>query len=246
MFKKLLVFSALGTLGAGCSGDDSAPGPDGDATGGTAGTSAGGSSGGDGTAGGSTGGDGTAGGSTGGEGGSGSGGESCETQECFRPYECVSECGSDDVQNNGCCPCPDGTVDTIYCPDITISEGVWGEVLWLEGNHQPGSDGGTTEPVSREVHVHEPAMQSDVVAATDRPDAYGVYSEVNTPLVASVTSDTEGFYEASLEPGTYSVFVEDEGDWYCNGSSADGLCTITIEAEQLTEYDIRIDYAASY
>jgi hypothetical protein len=34
--------------------------------------------------------------------------------ECFRAFTCAASCGAP-VFNNGCCPCPAGTVDTISC-----------------------------------------------------------------------------------------------------------------------------------
>jgi len=34
--------------------------------------------------------------------------------DCLRAYECVEECG-DEPFNNGCCPCPEGTFDSIVC-----------------------------------------------------------------------------------------------------------------------------------
>ena len=42
------------------------------------------------------------------------GGQSCPP-ECFRAYTCASACGAQPF-NNGCCPCPAGTIDTITCP----------------------------------------------------------------------------------------------------------------------------------
>lgn len=47
--------------------------------------------------------------------GSGGGGSNCPP-ECLRPYECVVACG-DEPMNNGCCPCPEGQIDAITCPD---------------------------------------------------------------------------------------------------------------------------------
>jgi hypothetical protein len=66
-------------------------------------------------------------------------------------------------------------------------------------------------------------------------------------LVQTTTSDSEGFYEIALAPGTYSVFVEDETDWYCNRSDASGgLCTVAVMADKTAEFNVRIDYAAAY
>ena len=36
------------------------------------------------------------------------------TPTCFRPYECAESCDAEPF-NNGCCTCPDGTVDIITC-----------------------------------------------------------------------------------------------------------------------------------
>jgi hypothetical protein len=38
----------------------------------------------------------------------------CGVTECFRAVECVEECGGPVVQS-GCCPCPEGTIDSIDC-----------------------------------------------------------------------------------------------------------------------------------
>jgi hypothetical protein len=43
----------------------------------------------------------------------GAAGNSCP-QECLRAYTCAATC-SDTPVNNGCCPCPAGTIDTISC-----------------------------------------------------------------------------------------------------------------------------------
>ncbi len=165
--------------------------------------------------------------------------------ECFRPYTCATACGEPEI-NNGCCPCPEDMIDTISCPDISVETGVWGEVLWLEGNHQPGAGTGTSMPISREVRVYEVVTMNDAVEAADRPDAYSVYDSISGTLVDSTTSDDQGFYEIELSAGTYSVFVEDEGDWYCNSFNADGMCVVEVSEGETVEFNIRIDYAAAY
>jgi hypothetical protein len=39
----------------------------------------------------------------------------CGIPECFRAVECVTECGGA-VVSSGCCPCAEGTFDSISCP----------------------------------------------------------------------------------------------------------------------------------
>src|SRR5690606_15424984 len=51
----------------------------------------------------------------GGKGGS-DGEVDCREVACFRAYECADECGGE-VFNNGCCTCPEGTIDIDQCRD---------------------------------------------------------------------------------------------------------------------------------
>lgn len=53
-------------------------------------------------------------GGSGNGGASGSAGEPSCPPECLRAYTCVKACG-DAPTNNGCCPCPPGTIDSITC-----------------------------------------------------------------------------------------------------------------------------------
>jgi hypothetical protein len=54
----------------------------------------------------------------------GSGGAKCPT-ECLRAYTCASACGATEF-NNGCCPCPAGTIDTVSCPKSSCVQGAAG------------------------------------------------------------------------------------------------------------------------
>jgi hypothetical protein len=93
--------NAAGSSSAGSGGGSSKGGS------GTSGSSAQGSAGDD------SGGTSASGGSAG---GTGKGGSSSCPPECFAPYECVNECGQEPF-NNGCCPCPDGTIDAYQCEE---------------------------------------------------------------------------------------------------------------------------------
>src|SRR5262245_57593799 len=62
----------------------------------------------------STGSQGSGGSSTGTAGTSGQ--PSCSTTECFRPYECVRQCGGE-VVRSGCCACEAPLIDKLYCDE---------------------------------------------------------------------------------------------------------------------------------
>lgn len=53
-------------------------------------------------------------GANGNGGAAGGGGKPSCPPECLRAYECVKTCGDTPV-NNGCCQCPEGTIDAITC-----------------------------------------------------------------------------------------------------------------------------------
>ena len=93
-----------------------------------------------------------------------------------------------------------------------------------------------------------PVTESQLTESNGRTDgAYAVYSQVQGTVVAEAHSAQNGKYSAELEPGTYSVFVEDEGDWYCNHHSSEGFCLVEVpDTGALVEYNIEITYAASF
>ncbi|MCA9631166.1 MAG: hypothetical protein KC766_26065 [Myxococcales bacterium] len=94
-------------LGVACSGTDG-PGPERDA--GVDASSGGATIGGAG---------GTLSGGAGGVGGTSMGGSAGDDgclPECFAPTQCVKQCG-DVPEDYGCCPCPEGYVDVLTCPD---------------------------------------------------------------------------------------------------------------------------------
>ena len=63
------------------------------------------------------------------------------------------------------------------------------------------------------------------------------------PLVAQTTSDSKGFYEINLAPGTYSIFLLDDGKLYANSDAYGGINPITINTNERVERQIVLDHA---
>ena len=95
---------------------------------------------------------------------------------------------------------------------VSIQQGVWGEVLDVEGDAMPGSEPRLrVRPLSRLVYVFEPITEAQLNrSAQQSPYA----TEVNARVVAITTSDNHGFYEVELEPGTYTVLMKTLRGWY--------------------------------
>ena len=140
--------------------------------------------------------------------------------------------------------------ETTPTPDslVTIDQGIYGAVIWLEGDQMPGTgaSSGKSEPMETQICIHELAQYTDL--SRDKTSETGnlLFTQINTPLVGCTDSNASGFYELELEPGIYSVFALSEDGWFCNSSSPDGVCAVTIEAETATRYTITVNYLAEF
>ncbi len=117
--------------------------------------------------------------------------------------------------------------------------GVFGQASLASGNCMPGPSKNTsctTSFVSRTIYVRELTSFDDSVI-------YG-YFQFDEEPIASTVSDEQGMFSLDLEPGTYSIFIEDDGKEYCNNFNVDGVaCLVEIKEDAKTDFDITIDKA---
>lgn len=129
---------------------------------------------------------------------------------------------------------------------VTISQGVWGEVVFSEGNLMPGAEcpSGSIEPVRRTVLIYNETPRSK----TQPGPAAGFFASVSTELVDSVVSDSRGFFEKTLPAGTYSVFVRENSLLYANSYAMPGeiINPVKIQQGQVARHRIDINYRAAY
>ena len=132
---------------------------------------------------------------------------------------------------------------------VSVSQGVWGTILKIEGDCMPGIVGEERPnpcrvfPVIREVLVFEYTTDKDVVYSLIYPT---FYEKVNTKLIARTTSDNEGFFELALQPGKYSVFVIEDGLLYAAGCDGlGGINPLTVELSNVSEHIFKISYGSS-
>jgi hypothetical protein len=125
--------------------------------------------------------------------------------------------------------------------NINVKTGIYGKVTLLSGNCMPGpaidGTGASTcvgVPVSRNIYVREPSYLGTNLNLKQK-----------NRLIAETKSDSKGYYQLELTPGSYSILVEDEGEEYCHLSSYAGIaCPIMIVEYKLTEHNLDIDHAA--
>lgn len=118
-----------------------------------------------------------------------------------------------------------------------------GKLLWVEGNMMPGPgvslpDG---KPVRREVHVFEATGRDEITSSGN------LFSEVMSKRVKIIYSNDEGYFEAFLEPGKYSLFIkEPDGKYFASTMDDKHYCPVLIEKDKVAEIEIKIDYKAFY
>jgi hypothetical protein len=122
-------------------------------------------------------------------------------------------------------------------------QGILGQVLWFEGNQMPGFD---REPdpgkgIAREIHIYELTKQSQASAS----DMF--FDKIQTKRIAIAKSDDEGFFNISLAPGSYSVFVKEESGLFANLFDGDNhIYPVVVEAGKYNELVISVNYQAAY
>ena len=126
---------------------------------------------------------------------------------------------------------------------VTIDQGIWGHVLFWDGDFMPPPPyDGTITGLSREMRIHELASVDDV-----EPPGYDCfYSAVYTPLVAVVQSADNGFFEVALEPGDYSIFSVEDGLLYANVFQGGSIFPVTVEQGEAIRITFDITYSATF
>ncbi|MBI5233056.1 MAG: Ig-like domain-containing protein [Deltaproteobacteria bacterium] len=130
------------------------------------------------------------------------------------------------------------TFKTVH--NVTIAQGVWGTVRFWEGDFMPVIPSGTITPVVREIFIHK-------VTTANVSGTGPFFASVPTELVAKVSSDATGFYQAELAVGTYSVFVKEGASFYANILGGQGqIQPVEVLSNTVTELQIDITYKASF
>ncbi len=130
---------------------------------------------------------------------------------------------------------------------VTVKSGIWGTIAMQEGNCMPTM--GTnmdckTYPVKRTVRIYEYTLP-DAAVPTEGKAAF--YDSFSTRLVKEVSSDKNGFYQADVPPGRYTVVVIEDGKMYANISDGQGgLNPAEVNASQPLEHNVTLTYKATF
>lgn len=127
---------------------------------------------------------------------------------------------------------------------VSITQGVWGNVLYWQGNFQPFENDGKITPVIREIYFFKP---TNIQILTSTPAYTPFYSSILTEFVAKTRSDSSGFYQITLPPGNYSVFVKENDKYYANRGDGYGqMNPVIVTQGSVTKLQIDIQYKAVF
>lgn len=135
-----------------------------------------------------------------------------------------------------------------------ISQGVYGSVLFWEGDFMPtypeDDSGGEVYPVVRDVCIFEAVLHHDVEwSYVEIEPGCSTYLATDIPatLLAVARSDKNGYFEAELPPGMYSIFVREGGHYYANLIDGAGyVFPVEVREGEASRIQFDITYMAAY
>lgn len=138
---------------------------------------------------------------------------------------------------------------------VSITQGVWGNVLYWKGDFQPKvtdpdvpylktENDGKITPVIREIYFFKP---TNIQILTSTPAYTPFYLYIPTEYVAKTRSDSSGFYQITLPPGNYSVFVKENDKYYANRGDGYGqINPVKVTQDSVTKLQIDIQHQAAF
>lgn len=137
---------------------------------------------------------------------------------------------------------------------VGINQGVCGTVLFWEGDFMPtfpeNEAQGDIYPVVRDVCIFEAVLHDDIewIEVEIPPSGYArLATDVPTALVKVVHSNRNGYFEAGLRPGLYSIFVREGGYYYANLVDQGGyVFPVEVKENEVSKITFDITYMATF
>lgn len=130
------------------------------------------------------------------------------------------------------------------CATSQNRQGIKGQVLWISGNQLPGPgvNRSAHAGVKRELYIYELTTLSQV---SQNPD--GFFENIQTKLITTIATSSDGSFKLKLPPGDYSVFVKEEGGLFANRfDKNNAINPVAVKERQYAWLPITVDYQAAY
>ena len=128
---------------------------------------------------------------------------------------------------------------------LPINQGISGLITQVSGNQMPMK--GVPSPVPKgivtTVYIYAPTNINQVTKSTNPTQ----FSFIKTQLLATVETDSTGFFSVQLNPGKYSVFIKQGDLFYANiFDASNNIALFTVEEGKLTKISLSVNSAATY
>ncbi len=155
-----------------------------------------------------------------------------------------TNCNKDQPETTGC------DMEKVYSENalkVTISNGLWGTVASMEGDFMPmvppAPARGVTCPVKRTVRIYE---YTTLANATRSANSYVFFDSFSTNLVKEVTTDENGFFQAEIPIGKYTIVTIEEGKLYTSVSDGSGGLNPFTYTGGLQKINVTLTYKAVF
>lgn len=130
---------------------------------------------------------------------------------------------------------------------LSITTGVWGTVSCLEGDFMPKIGGAMPEgshcPVQRTLKIYQYSLLSDGVKSGSSSIFFDSF---NTQLIKQVSTDENGFFQAAIPPGRYSIVIVENGHLYAASMDRQGGISPFTVTSGTVNANLIITYKASF
>ncbi len=124
---------------------------------------------------------------------------------------------------------------------VNIKIGITGTLLKKDGDCMPmisGSNSYRTYPVSRTILIYNSTNMNQVEGWGPR------YNSVNSKLIAKCNADQDGFFQVTIDPGKYSIFIKENDKFYANSTDGQGVINpVTVNTDSASSIILILDYA---
>jgi hypothetical protein len=123
-------------------------------------------------------------------------------------------------------------------------QGVKGKVIYKEGRFDSKGNlltNGTIVGVPRKIYFYQLTGLQEVDLS------YGTFlNSVHTEVLDSMKSDKNGNFAGALQPGMYSIFIDENDQLYSHVNDEGLFLPVKIYKDSVTDITIYIDYNATY
>jgi hypothetical protein len=124
---------------------------------------------------------------------------------------------------------------------VNLGTGIAGTLLKKDGDCMPMIGGGNscrTYPVSRTILIYNYTNMNEV-------EGWGpLYNSVNSKLITKCNADQDGFFQVTVKPGKYSIFIKENDKFYANSLDGQGgIYPVIVKVDSVSFIRLSLDYA---